>query len=118
MTKKKEKEIGFEENIGKKWFSRIGIVSIFLGMTFFIKYIFERNLLGPIGQISIGILIGLILLVAGEYSTKKKYEYLSRTLTGGGFAVLYLSVYSAHSLYNLIPKELDISGKWCILLNS
>jgi uncharacterized membrane protein len=108
VAKIQKKEIGLEENIGKKWFSRIGIISIFIGMTFFIKYIFERNLMGPVGKISIGIIVGLILLLAGEYSTKKKYEYLSRTLTGGGFAVLYLSVYSAHSLYNLIPKELEI----------
>lgn len=107
-----KKKMGFEENIGKKWFSRIGIIFIFIGIIFFFKYLFDRDLIGPVGKISIGVIAGLILLGAGEISNKKKYEtkyeYLSRALTGGGFAVLYLSVYAAHSLYGLIPAEFDL----------
>jgi uncharacterized membrane protein len=107
-----EKKMGFEENIGKKWFSRIGIIFIFIGIIFFFKYLFDRDLIGPDGKISIGVIAGLILLVAGEISNKKKYEtkyeYLSRALIGGGFAVLYLSVYAAHILYSLIPVEFDL----------
>ncbi len=107
-----EKKIGFEENIGRKWFSRIGIISIFIGMIFFFKYLFDRDLIGPVGKISIGVIAGLILLGAGEISNKKKYEkryeYLSKALTGGGFAVLYLSVYASYSLYRLIPVEFDL----------
>ncbi|MBU4491788.1 MAG: DUF2339 domain-containing protein, partial [Euryarchaeota archaeon] len=56
----KGEKIGFEENIGKKWFSRIGIISIFIGMVLFIKYLYDRNLMSPVEKISLGIIIGLI----------------------------------------------------------
>lgn len=106
------KKISFEEDIGKKWFSRIGIISIFIGMVFFIKYLYDRHLMTPTQKLIIGIIVGLILILAGIFSNmkkfEKKYEYLSRILTGGGFAVLYLVIYAGHILYKLIPQELDL----------
>ncbi len=108
----KGEKIGFEENIGKKWFSRIGIISIFIGMVLFIKYLYDRNLMSPVEKISLGIIIGLIMLIAGGFLNnkkyEKKYEYLSRTLTGGGFAVLYLIIYTAYNPYGLIPAGIDM----------
>lgn len=105
-------KIGFEENIGKKWFSRIGIISIFIGMVFFIKYLYDRHLMSPIEKVILGIIVGLLMLVAGGFLNnkkyEKKYEYLSRTLTGGGFAVLYLIIYNAYNPYGLIPADIDM----------
>ncbi len=108
----KGEKIGFEENIGKKWFSRIGIISIFIGMVLFIKYLYDRHLMSPVEKISLGIIVGLIMLIAGGFLNnkkyEKKYEYLSRTLTGGGFAVLYLIIYTAYNPYRLIPAGIDM----------
>lgn len=105
-------KIGFEENIGKKWFSRIGIISIFIGMVLFIKYLYDRHLMSPVEKVSLGIIVGLIMLIAGgllnNKKYEKKYEYLSRTLTGGGFAVLYLIIYTAYNPYRLIPADIDM----------
>ncbi len=105
-------KIGFEENIGKKWFSRIGIISIFIGMVLFIKYLYDRHLMSPVEKVILGIIVGLIMLVAGglfnNKKYEKKYEYLSRTLTGGGFAVLYLIIYNAYNPYGLIPADIDM----------
>ncbi|MBU4138774.1 MAG: DUF2339 domain-containing protein [Euryarchaeota archaeon] len=106
------KKIGFEENIGKKWFSRIGIISIFIGMVLLIKYLYDRNLMSPVEKIIFGIIVGLVMLIAGGFLNNKKYEnkyeYLSRTLTGGGFAVLYLIIYTAYNPYRLISAEIDM----------
>ncbi|MDP2767017.1 MAG: DUF2339 domain-containing protein [Candidatus Methanoperedens sp.] len=108
----KGEKIGFEENIGKKWFSRIGIISIFIGMVLFIKYLYDRHLMSPVEKVSLGIIVGLIMLIAGGFLNnkkyEKKYEYLSRTLTGGGFAVLYLIIYTAYNPYRLIAAEIDM----------
>ncbi len=105
-------KIGFEENIGKKWFSRIGIISIFIGMVLFIKYLYDRHLMSPVEKVILGIIVGLLMLIAGGFLNnkkyEKKYEYLSRTLTGGGFAVLYLIIYNAYNPYRLIPADIDM----------
>jgi uncharacterized membrane protein len=108
----KGEKIGFEENIGKKWFSRIGIISIFIGMVLFIKYLYDRHLMSPAEKVSLGIIVGLVMLAAGGFLNnkkyEKKYEYLSRTLTGGGFAVLYLIIYTAYNPYRLISADIDM----------
>ncbi|MCZ7398676.1 MAG: DUF2339 domain-containing protein [Candidatus Methanoperedens sp.] len=108
----KGEKIGFEENIGKKWFSRIGIISIFIGMVLFLKYLYDRHLMSPVEKVGLGIFVGLVMLVAGGFLNnkkyEKKYEYLSRTLTGGGFAVLYLIIYTAYNPYRLIPADIDM----------
>lgn len=100
---------GFELDIGRKWFNKLGITSLVIGVALFIKYSLELGMLGPTGKIIVGILIGLGLLIAGEFFDRKKdYVNLARSFTGGSFAVLYISVYAAHHLYNLIPQFLDL----------
>src|SRR3989304_752253 len=88
------KKISFEEALGKKWFSRIGIISIFIAMVLLLKDLYDRDLISPAAKIGIGIIMGLILLAAGEILFKrqyeKKYEYLARTITSGGIGILYL----------------------------
>ncbi|MEE9595019.1 MAG: DUF2339 domain-containing protein [Candidatus Hydrothermarchaeales archaeon] len=101
---------GLELDIGRKWLNKIGIISLVLGITFFIKYSLEQDYLGPVGKIIVGILAGLALLVAGEiFDRWEGYHYLARSLTGGSFAVLYITIYAAHHLYGLIPQYLDLA---------
>ncbi|MFH1722562.1 MAG: DUF2339 domain-containing protein [Candidatus Altiarchaeota archaeon] len=91
-----------EEDIGRTWFNRIGIISIFLGVAFFIKFGLEQDLLGPIGKVAVGIISGFVLIIAGELFDRRQYSSFARSLTGGGFAVLYLTFHAAHSFYGLI----------------
>jgi uncharacterized membrane protein len=90
-----------EENIGGKWFARIGIAALILGISFFLKYAFDNDWIGETGRVMIGILIGLILLSIGE-KTIRKYFLYGQIITGGGIAVLYLSIFSAYNFYHLI----------------
>jgi len=103
-----ESKGGLEVDIGKKLFSIVGVVSIFFGLIFFVVYTLSQDFLGPVGKITAGVIVGLILLVLGEVLDRKKYMWFSRSVTGGGFLALYLSTYAAYGLYNLIPKEASI----------
>ncbi|MCK5283133.1 MAG: DUF2339 domain-containing protein [Nanoarchaeota archaeon] len=106
ITPSKKETHSTEANIGMKWFARIGIISLVLSVAFFIIYAIQNKLIGPTGQIAIGILIGIILLVLGEFFDKKeKYIGYARTLTGGGFAILYFAIYAAYAFYKLIPNQ-------------
>ncbi len=102
---KAEAKRGFELDVGRKWLNKIGIISIVLGMVFFIKYSVEQGYIGPTGKIIVSIIAGLALLIAGEiFNRREGYLYLARSLTGGSFAILYITIYAAHHFYNLMDK--------------
>jgi uncharacterized membrane protein len=96
-----KEKIGLEENIGATWFARIGITALILGISFFLKYAFDNDWIGETGRVIIGILIGVSLLGLGEKYIRK-YEIYGQIISGGGIAVLYLSIFSAFSFYDLI----------------
>lgn len=96
-----EKSESLEENIGGKWFARIGIAALILGVSFFLKYAFDNDWIGETGRVIIGIVIGLTLLGIGEKTIRKYFVY-GQIITGGGIAVLYLSIFSAFNFYHLI----------------
>ena len=89
-----------EENSGKI-LGRIGIAAVLVGVAFFLKYAFDNNWIGPIGRVIVGIIFGIVFLSLGQY-LRKKYLSYSNLLMGGGIVILYLSLFAAHSFYNLI----------------
>lgn len=91
-----------EEQIGGQWFAKIGIFVLLLGMSFFLKYAFDNNWIGETGRVLMGIIAGIALLGVGEKLIRKYFLY-GQIISGGGLAMLYLSVYAAFGFYNLIP---------------
>jgi uncharacterized membrane protein len=91
----------FEQEVGITWFSRIGMVALVLGVSFFLKYAFDNGWIGETGRVMIGIVIGITLLGFGEKFIRKYFGY-GQILTGGGIVVLYLSLFSAFNFYHLI----------------
>lgn len=92
-----------ETKVTGKLFAVIGIIAIVFGVGFFLKYAFENNLIGETGRVILGILGGLALLTLGDFlSRKETYRQYSFFLSGGGLALLYLSIYGAFNFYHLI----------------
>jgi len=103
----KEKTESVETKVTGKWFAVIGILAILFGVGFFLKYAFENNLIGETGRVILGTFGGLLLLVIGDLLFRKeKYRQYSFFLTGGGLALLYLSIYGAFNFYHLINQTL------------
>jgi uncharacterized membrane protein len=96
-SKKRESSASFEEAIGIKWFSWIGILALVIGVGFFIKYAIDMNWVNHLTRIIMGVTFGVALIVFGEVISKKE-QYLkwAQTLIGGGFAITYFSVYAAY----------------------
>jgi len=101
--KQKIKAENFESEIGIKWLGRIGILALIFGVSFFLKYAFDNDWIGETGRVAIGLVAGLALLVAGD-RLRGKYASYAQILTGGGVAILYLSIYSAFAYYHLIDQ--------------
>jgi len=92
-----------EERLGGKWFAKIGIAVIFIGIALFLKYAFDNNWISETWRVIIGITAGIGFLVAGKMLIKKYFNY-GQVITGGGIAILYLSIFVAFDFYHLIPS--------------
>jgi uncharacterized membrane protein len=93
----------FEEKIGQYWLNRIGIVAILIGVSYFLKYAFENNWVGPGGRIATGLLAGIGLVLWSERFRKRNYATFSYSLKAVGIGTLYLSLWGAFQVYRLIP---------------
>ena len=87
--------------VGGNWLARVGIVALIIGVGFFLKLAFDNDWIGETGRVALGIVGGVTLLGAGEF-WQRKYPIWAQPLTGGGIALLFLSIFAAFSLYDLI----------------
>jgi len=93
----------WEQIFGGTWLARIGILALVIGVAFFLKFAFDNNWIGPTGQIILGTIAGLGMLGLGYgYYWRKRYPILTQVFSGGGVAVLYLSIFAASAIYNMI----------------
>ena len=84
---------------------RSGIVILFIGISFLLKYAAEHTQV-PIEFRMAGIaLSGIGLLALGWHLRSRRPEY-SWAIQGGGVGVLYLTIFAALKLYQLIPAGL------------
>ena len=88
--------------LGGNWLARVGAVALVLGAGFFLKLAIENDWIGERGQVFLGLVAGQALIAGGEY-WQKKYPIWAQPLTGAGIAVLYLSIFAAFALYELVP---------------
>ncbi|TSC69187.1 MAG: hypothetical protein G01um101466_167 [Parcubacteria group bacterium Gr01-1014_66] len=91
----------FESVIGRWWLGIAGAVALFFGASFFLKYAFENNLIGPIGRVAIEVCAGLIFVIGGEMLRKKIPQFAS-IVTATGLGLFYLSIYSAQHWYGFV----------------
>ncbi len=90
------------------WISAIGgIISILLGFGFLFKYAFENDIISETGLIITGLITGCVFLVAGNY-LRNKYEKFYIFIVGGGFGLLYLSLFSAYGMYALMGSTITL----------
>src|SRR6266852_6202942 len=99
----KAEDANLEKKIGQYWLNRIGIVAILVGVSYFLKYAFENNWIGPGGRIAIGLLAGIGLLIWSERFRSRGYKAFSYSLKAVGIGTLYLSLLGAFQVYHLIP---------------
>lgn len=88
--------------LGGNTLVRSGVVILFIGISFLLKFAAERNIIPIELRLSAVALGGIALLVLGWRLRDKRTEF-SWALQGGGVGVLYLTIFAALKLYQLIP---------------
>src|SRR5579864_7437593 len=101
---KTEPETNLESRIGSHWLNRIGIAALLIGISYFLKFAFDNNWIGPAGRVTIGLIAGIAMVVWSERFRGHGYKAFSYSLKAVGIGALYLSLWAAFQLYSLIPS--------------
>lgn len=86
---------------------KMGLVVLFFGVAFFVKYAAQQNLVPIEFRLAGAAMGGLVLLGLGWRLRARSGGY-GLGLQGGGVGILYLVVYGAARLYELVPMELAL----------
>jgi len=99
---KKSEEKDIESTIGLVWLNRVGLLALFLGVAFFLKYASDTWRIGELGRVLLGLVTGFGMIGGSEFARRKNYSVISQGLHGGGVGILYLSIFAAFGFYHLI----------------
>jgi len=109
-----------EELIGGQWSVWVGGLALLVGAVLLIRFSIEAGIFGPGARIIMALVMGVVLLLAGEWlkrsddkvlkgklgeaaKTLQKNASIPRLLSAVGVFTLLGASYAAHALYGLIP---------------
>ncbi len=86
---------------------KVGVIVSFIGVSFLLKYAIDRRLLVvPIEFRLLAVAVaGVILLVIG-WRLRHKARVYALSLQGGGVGILYLTIFAAFRIWELLPAPL------------
>ena len=87
---------------GGNIFVRSGILVVFIGVAFLLKYASERTTV-PIELRVLGVALGGIAALVLGWRLRHKRSSYALAMQGGGLGILYLSIFAAFRLYDIVP---------------
>jgi hypothetical protein len=99
------------------WFTtdgllKIGAILILFGVAWFVRYAFAENWIGPVGRITIGLVVGMLFMAAGEVITAKKLHQ-GTVLMALGATTILVTIFASRTVYSMFTP---ISGMAIMLL--
>ncbi len=98
--------VSLETTLGLTWINRIAVLTLLLGAAFLFKYGVDNDWFGPGARVALGIAAAIVSLLAGDRLWRKGQTVFAQGIIGLGLALLYLSIYAAAMLYQLVPPSL------------
>jgi uncharacterized membrane protein len=106
----KTKESNMEVKIGVTVALVIGVITVIIGVGFFLKYIYENVTIPPAVWVGVVAAGGFVALVIGEVTRRRDYGIVAKGVTALGFALLYAAVFSAFRVFELINSPWAFAG--------
>ena len=103
--------MGFEERFGTQWVVWVGGLALALGGFFLVRYSIEQGLVGPGVRVTLGALLAIALIAAGEWARRSEQltgivglpsAHIPSMLTAVGTTIAYADVYAAYGLYGFL----------------
>ncbi|MGG5507021.1 MULTISPECIES: DUF2339 domain-containing protein [unclassified Myroides] len=99
-----EKESNFVQGLKEvNWLNAIGIITLVLGIGFFVKYAIDQDWINEVGRVALGIAVGGVL-VGIAHKLSVAYRVFSSILLGGGFATFYTTITLAFREYEIFNQ--------------
>lgn len=105
---------GLEQFIGRKALGWVAVIVLVFATGFFLRYAFQNRWIGPIGQVTLGNLGGLALVVAGARYFVRGRRIFSQMFVAAGIVLMYLATYSSFGFYHLVPQR--VAGLFLFVL--
>ena len=87
---------------GENIVARVGVIVLFFGVAFLLKYAAERARL-PIEYRLMGVGIGAMVMLVIGWRLRMRHPDYALILQGGSIGVLYLTVFAALRLFDVLP---------------
>ena len=98
-------ETDFETIFAGRWMFYVGILALAVAVTFFLKYSFDNDWIGPTGRVALGLLAGSAMFPLSNWILNRGYRYFSEGIAGLGAAILYLSIWAGWHYYLLFAQN-------------
>lgn len=89
--------------LGGNPFVRLGVLILFLGVVFLLRYSIQHNLV-PVELRLLASASGALALLGFGWRLRTRAGAYGLILQAGGIGLLYLTVFGAYSLYHLLPS--------------
>jgi len=107
----------FEQVLGEKWFNKLGILAVVIGVVLLVGYSFR--FFGAIGKLSIGYAFGLGLLGYGMYVEKKEnLSAFGKSLIAGGWAINYFTTFAMYHIPEVRLIQSPFVGMFLLIIVS
>ncbi|OAB40801.1 DUF2339 domain-containing protein [Paenibacillus glacialis] len=107
VMQKRIKQNQFEMKIGLNWLNKVAMLLIILAVGVSFKYTYSTWFNGYMKG-SAFFLLGIIMLVAGEWLFRKQKQTFALGLLGGGISVLYGSIFYSYFLLGIINMNVGL----------
>ncbi|HTE19449.1 MAG TPA: DUF2339 domain-containing protein, partial [Armatimonadota bacterium] len=105
----------WEDRIGGQWFNWLGAVTAVFAVGLFLKWAYDMGWitpmlhLPPLAYLTLGWLVGTVLLAAGD-RLRRPLPLYAQGIAGAGIATLYVTTYAGHALYGTLSPTAATVG--------
>ena len=89
-------------------FMKLGAVLLLIGFGWFVSYAFINDWIGPVGRISLGVLVGVAIMGAGSWRIKA-YRHQGSILLVLGSGIILLTLFAAREMYEFLTPVVALT---------
>lgn len=109
LTRRPAVLLSSEQWIGQRVLLAVGVVALILAAGYLLRLSFDRGWISPLMRCVGGALSGIVVGAVG-WRLQPRYRTYGAALIGCGAAIIYLSVWAAARLYDVLPPTTGIVG--------
>lgn len=98
------KKNSFERMVGENLLSKVGILTLVLGIAYFIKYAIDNDWINEVGRVATGFVIGAVI-IGVAHKIRNSLRTFSSILVGGGIASMFITVMFGYWDYGLFSQN-------------